>query len=237
MERWRGRRFLDVLGALGMADELKPGRRAVRDGRVLGLSVSTSLAVALVRGESAGPERARIAARALTDADWTRVEAALAGQARYAALLLAGHLPADVESVFTRLGLALFPASTRELSMDCTCRDWQVPCRHLAAACHALADAFDADPFTLLVWRGRGRDDLLAGLRERRTASTEPEGPALADALDGFWDQPKPLPRPVPRAPATPDAVLDRLPPLGLRVRGEDVTDLLRPAYRAITGD
>jgi hypothetical protein len=35
-----------------------------------------------------------------------------------------------------------------------------------------------------------------------------------------------------PRTP--PDALLDQIPELAVQVRGERVTDLLRPAYRAL---
>jgi hypothetical protein len=40
-----------------------------------------------------------------------------------------------------------------------------VPCKHLAAVCYVLAEAFDDDPFAMLAWRGRNRDTLLAALR------------------------------------------------------------------------
>ena len=33
--------------------------------------------------------------------------------------------------------------------MDCTCPDWGVPCKHLAAAFYLLAESFDEDPFRI----------------------------------------------------------------------------------------
>jgi uncharacterized Zn finger protein len=39
-----------------------------------------------------------------------------------------------------------------------------VPCKHLAATFYLLAEAFDDDPFAILAWRGRERQDLLANL-------------------------------------------------------------------------
>ncbi len=66
--------------------------------------------------------------------------------------------------------------------MSCNCPDWGVPCKHLAAVCYVLAEAFDADPFAMLAWRGKGRDDLLAALRGhgRRCARRPPPRPARA---------------------------------------------------------
>jgi uncharacterized Zn finger protein len=46
--------------------------------------------------------------------------------------------------------------------------------------CYVLAEAFDADPFAMLAWRGKGRDDLLAALRGKTAAGTgSPSGPGL----------------------------------------------------------
>ena len=42
-------------------------------------------------------------------------------------------MPDDTEDVFAGLGLSLFPAAARELSLDCSCPDHAVPCKHLAA--------------------------------------------------------------------------------------------------------
>ena len=40
-----------------------------------------------------------------------------------------------------------------------------MPCKHLAAVCYVLAEEFDRDPFGMLAWRGKARDELLAALR------------------------------------------------------------------------
>ena len=81
--------------------------------------------------------------------------ARLAGDAWYLATLLAGGMPDDIEDVFAGVGLSLFPASAGELSLDCSCPDWEVPCKHLAATFYLLAESFDDDPFRILAWRGR----------------------------------------------------------------------------------
>ena len=53
-----------------------------------------------------------------------------------------------------------------------------MPCKHLAASCYLLAESFDDDPFAILAWRGREREDLLAILAAARS-----EGPPAADAF------------------------------------------------------
>ena len=97
------------------------------------------------------------------------LERELAGNAWYLAKLLAGEMPDDIEDVFAGVGLSLFPASAGELSLDCSCPDWEVPCKHLAATFYLLAESFDDDPFRILAWRGRPREDLLDNLNAARS--------------------------------------------------------------------
>lgn len=237
---WWSRRFVEVLESLGMGGRLARGRTYARTGQVMSLSLSTSLVVALVMGSRPEPYRARIGVRKFSDDDWRRIEHALADRAVFAAKLLAGEMPAEIEEVFAGLGLTLFPQSPRELSMDCTCPDWEVPCKHLAATCYLLAESFDEDPFEILAWRGRSREDLLDRLRELRDPMPPEEDhpggpPPLEDLLDVFWQRPAAPAAPVeddavPGTATRPDAILDELGPL--TVDGDPVTDALRPLYR-----
>ena len=247
---WTGE-FVTMLESLGMGPQFERGRRYARAGHVRHLTVSQSLVTALVRGPEDQTYRARIAVRAFGGADWARVERALAREAYYAAKLLAGQLPPDIDRVFAELGLRLFPDSSGDVAMDCSCPDWQVPCGHLAAVCHVLAESFDTDPFQILAWRGRGREALLDRLRELRSETAgaiSPPGPAgdsppLAECLESFWTDgaPPPVPAaersPVPGCVRRPDAVLDQLDPLPVTLGGQEVAELLRPAYAALASD
>lgn len=238
---WWSARFLDVLTELGVGGRLSRGRSYARSGQIVSLDVGAGAAVALVQGTLAAPYRVRIGVRTWDKSEWTRVEQALADDAWYAAALLAGAMPPEIEEHLAGLGLALFPETgATDLSMDCTCPDVTVPCKHLAAAFYLLAERFDTDPFEILALRGRDRDTLLENLRSRRgpaeTGSAERSAPAasvpaLSDVLDRFWTS-APVDTLPPAPPATsPDAVLDQVPELPVRVRGKRMTDLLRPAY------
>src|SRR5258707_13841243 len=86
-----------------------------------------------------------------------------------------GEWPRAVKVVSAGRCLYMLPATARELSLDCSCPDHAVPCKHLAATFYLLAENFDDDPFVILAWRGREREDLLANLAAART-----EGPPAA---------------------------------------------------------
>jgi len=164
--------------------------------------------------------------------------------------------------VFAECGTPLFPRSPADLDMHCSCPDWEVPCKHLAAVCYVLAEEFDRDPFGMLAWRGKARDELLAALRQIQADAPGPgrdaqgrkvpaagaarpgldvPAPPLEDCLDGFWSSglsPARL-RALASAPdaAAPDLLLRMFPPPPIQVRGKDLADVLAPAYQRLASD
>jgi len=255
-EQWWSRRFITVLDSYGMSSRLQRGRAYARRGQVLEFTLAAGKVTARVQGSRPQPYQVSITVRPLTAAQWRAVESRLAGQALFRARLLAGEMPAEIEEVFAACGTPLFPESSRDLTMSCNCPDWGVPCKHLAAVCYVLAEAFDADPFAMLAWRGQGRDDLLAALRGpgagAPAAAARPAvagtsqalalladvtGAPVAEALADFWSPglSQARLRALPPSPATPPDLLLRIAdPPELQVRGIDLRDLLASAYERL---
>jgi uncharacterized Zn finger protein len=179
-QTWWSGRFIAVLEAIIVGGRLGRGRSYARRGQVISLDVAPGTVRALVQGSGVQPYRVRVGLTAFSKRQWAALERALAESAWYSARLLAGEMPEDIEEVFGTLGLALFPVSSRELSMYCSCPDWEVPCKHIAAVFYLLAEAFDEDPFHILAWRGRGREELLAGLHAARRVAAGKAGHAGA---------------------------------------------------------
>ena len=184
-EQWWSRRFIGVLEASGLSGRLARGRSYARAGQVLDFRLSQGKVTAQVQGSRVRPYDVRLGVLPLTKAQWRRVQERLASQALFRAKLLAGEMPHEIEDVFAECGTPLFPRSATDLDMHCSCPDWGVPCKHLAAVCYVLAEEFDRDPFAMLAWRGKARDDLLAALREVRSAPRSPAGgPGRASVLE-----------------------------------------------------
>jgi uncharacterized Zn finger protein len=248
-ERWWSRRFIDVLESYGMSGRLSRGRSYARAGQVLEFELTQGRVTARVQGSRPAPYRVRIGVLPLTIPQWRRVEAALGAQALFRAKLLAGEMPPEIEEIFADCGTPLFPRSARDLEMSCSCPDWGVPCKHLAAVCYVLAEAFDDDPFGVLAWRGRGREELLGALRRLPPSDAggprpviDVTAPALAQGLrdlgpEGFWSPGMSRARllAVRAAPVTaPDLLLRTFEPPPVRVRGKDLGTLLAPAYQRL---
>jgi len=246
-EQWWSRRFIGVLESFGLQSRLSRGRNYARSGQVLSLDIGTGHVAATVQGSRPRPYRAKLTVDPLTTRQWHRVTEALAARALFRARLLAGEMPAEIEEVFAACGTPLFPRSSRDLVMTCSCPDWEVPCKHLAAVCYVLAEAFDDDPFAMLAWRGKGRADLLAALRTATGGGSAGDAGSvidvtdkpLAECLDGFWLTPLSPARltALPPAAAGPaDLLLRSFEPPLLTAGGRDLATLLRPAYLLMAG-
>ncbi len=238
-QTWWSGRFVAVLEGIGLGNRLQRGRSYARKGQVISLDVGAGMVTARVQGSRPRPYRVRIGITAFGKPEWAKLERVLAGSAWYGAKLLAGEMPEDIEEVFAAQGLSLFPAAAQELSMDCSCPDWEVPCKHIAAVFYLLAEAFDDDPFTILAWRGREREDLLANLQAARSDgppaadSAGRAGAPLAECLDTYFMVQSEI-GPTSPAAARSGSVPGQLPPVNLAVRGQALPELLEPAYLAL---
>ncbi|MFF5259131.1 SWIM zinc finger family protein [Actinomadura viridis] len=237
--RWWSRRFIDLVESFADAGRLARGRSYARKGQVIDLRVERYEVTARVQGSVAEPYEVALGIDAITESGWRRIEEELASRAVFRARLLAGEMPPEIEWVFAELGFALFPGSAADLHMMCSCPDWGDPCKHAAAVLYLLAEAFDDDPFLVLAWNGRTKEQLLTALRRRPDA--EPEGEAEAEAeplaAEGFWTPPSGLAalRERPPAPPVPAGFILRVAtPPAVKVRRRDLVDVLAPAYEAL---
>jgi hypothetical protein len=238
---WWSRRFVDVLESYGLGTRMQRGRRYARAGQVLSFDVQAGMLVAQVQGSRRTPYVITIAAAQPTAEQWASVDAALASRVGFVARLLAGEVPADLENVFRDASVDLFPVSWSTLDARCSCPDWENPCKHIAAVLYLFADRLDDDPWLLLAWRGRSRDELLDPMRAR--AGGAPQGGSPVAPWWPFADGARfgaglRVDREVAlvERPDPPDAVLRRLAVLDVDVRGEQAGDLLAAAYEAVCG-
>jgi uncharacterized Zn finger protein len=231
-DTWWSRRFTDVLESYGLGTRMQRGRRYARSGQVLSIDVTPGLLVAQVQGSRRTPYLASIRAEPVAETAWEQLESVMQGRVGFAARLLAGEVPTELEDACAHAGIDLFPARWSKLQASCNCPDWENPCKHLAAVLYVFADQLDGDPWLLLTWRGRTRDQLLAHLDALSpTARTDglpvwwPLVPGSTDLDHLRWRPPTPSP------PATADAVLSRLQPLDATFADQSIVDLVATAY------
>ncbi|WP_432156439.1 SWIM zinc finger family protein [Streptomyces sp. bgisy153] len=211
-ETWWGNAWVTALeeGALDVKRLLR-GRGYAEGGQVDAITVTPGLVLAYVRGSRPRPYRVQVRLRTLDDADWDRfLDAAVDRPDRIAALL-----DKEMPESLADCGVPLLPGPG-DLDPHCSCPDRGHPCKHAAALCYQTARLLDADPFVLLLLRGRGERDLLDALSRRNATRAacaardrEPEplpGVRATDALAERRLPPLPAPLPPPAHPEQPPA-------------------------------
>lgn len=181
-ESWWAKRWIAVLESFQIGARLQRGRSYARRGQVLTIKIDTGRVTAQVQGSRPRPYDVEIKVKTLAKSDGGKLATALAQQAVFAAKLLAGQMPQEIERVFAAAGLSLFPSQLRDLQTECSCPDWSNPCKHIAAVYYLVGEEFDRDPFLIFKLRGVDRDKLIAGLGADHGAKVETPGKRRAEA-------------------------------------------------------
>lgn len=126
-ESWAAQRWLRLIEAAAPGAAMVAGLEYAKLGQVRTLALEPGWVRGLVQGTVISAYKTSIALPTLTHEQSERVISAMVDQAVYAAKLLAGELPANIEDVFAPLSLRLFPGDPGELTPKCNCRDVAPP--------------------------------------------------------------------------------------------------------------
>ncbi|MEW6365941.1 MAG: SWIM zinc finger family protein [Acidobacteriota bacterium] len=180
-ESWWAKRWIEVLEGFDIGARLHRGRSYARSGQVLSIDLQAGGVTAQVQGSRPKPYSVKIKVKTMKEAERAKLMRAISQQAIFAAKLLAGEMPKDVESALTGAGMSLFPERLNDLDTQCSCPDWSNPCKHIAAVYYLLGEEFDRDPFLIFKLRGVEREHLTAGLGRAQAAAEEAQVTTAVD--------------------------------------------------------
>ncbi len=210
------------------SSDLERGRSYAQHDWQFDVDVEPGQASALARSGPRLTYRAVVTAPVLSDDAWDRLLKIIAESSVRTAALFDRELDIDMIGEAAALDVKLFPAASN-VKTSCDCSTIGSPCKHAAAVLYVLADAFDEDPFDLLLFRGMEADEVIRRVGELRadrdgvdqepeepgegpTSSQTPPSPAAEPALipaEMAWSR---HPGPVPVSlndPTNPPAEID----------------------------
>jgi uncharacterized Zn finger protein len=197
---WVAGRWLELLEQVIPTAARVMGLEYARSGQTISLQMSSGGVVGRVQGTMVDPYVVRWRIPAFTEQQWRVVFDAMAGEAFYAAKLLAREVPQPLEALMSPMGLRLVP-DIGEVEVECSCRRG-VACKHAAAVAYLAADRLNDNPLIAFGLRGMPSDRVVDRLGTARThhatsdavAHPEPTPPQsvqstrpLHDCLESFW--------------------------------------------------
>jgi len=183
-ETWWSKRWVGTLESFNLGARLARGRSYAREGQVISIDIEPGIVRAKVQGTRSEPYDVKIKLKPLSHAEWVKATAAMASKAVFAARLLSGEMPQNIEDAFSDSGISLFPMKGVDLVTNCSCPDWSNPCKHISAVYYLLAEQFDFDPFLIFKLRGRTKEQIIEALRSVRSAGAQQESDIVSDAID-----------------------------------------------------
>ena len=235
---WWSQQWLDLLDSYRFKKRLERARNYARQGNVLSIEFKGAKVLARVQGSEVEPYKVSLSLEPFTDEQWGYVIETMSQRAIFAAKLLAGEMPQNIEEVFTANGLSIFPFTLADVQSKCSCPDKANPCKHIGALYYQLGDRFSEDPFVLFQLRGRTKEQIISDLRQLRSAKIKPnttETPDIQQSIpnnkysvkiDSFWQYNEPLESSlVVIAPSTSEMVLDVLGAIPLAKEEENTVN------------
>lgn len=221
---WWSQKWLELLDSYRFKKRLERARNYARQGNVLSIEFQGAKVLARVQGSEVDPYKVFLSLDHFSEEEWSYVIETMSQRAIFAAKLLAGEMPQNIEEVFTANGLSLFPFTLSDVHSKCSCPDKANPCKHIGAVYYQLGDRFSEDPFVLFQLRGRTKEQIISNLRQLRGAKVEVAAQQTPDIqqpilppqrslnLDTFWQYNEPLESSlVVIAPSSSETVLDVL--------------------------
>lgn len=155
-----GKAWCDNLERYGDYENRLPrGRTYVRQGTVLHLDIAPGKVEALVQGSSL--YKVKVEVDPVSEAKWKAMRKSCAGSIASQVELLQGQVPEVILKRICDLQEGLFPTN-KELRFSCSCPDWAVMCKHVAAACYGIGARLDHSPELFFTLRQVDMNELLA---------------------------------------------------------------------------
>ncbi len=132
------------------SNRLPRGRTYVRNGSVIDLQVAPGQVTAIVSGSEL--YRVRVEIEKLSQRKWRTITRDCSQSIDSLIDLLQGRFSEGVMTRLTRKGDGLFPKPA-EIKLACSCPDWAMLCKHVAAVLYGIGARLDEEPELLFTLR------------------------------------------------------------------------------------
>lgn len=152
-KNWWGKAWCDNLEQYAdYESRLSRGKRYVRTGSVIDLKIQKGKIMARVQGTRRTPYIVEIRISPLSEDRCQKIIEKCGRKLGNVEKLLNGDFPEEMQGLFQGKE-GLFP-TPKEISFNCSCPDWALMCKHVAAALYGVGARLDENPLLFFELRG-----------------------------------------------------------------------------------
>ncbi len=144
---WWGKQWLNALANIDYSNRLPRGRTYANKGLAQDILLHKNKISAKVQGSRATPYKVQFTIPDFSASAKAKIIEIVSSNPLYLSKLLNRELPTELMESCRQKGIALFPDSWKDLEGNCSCPDWAVPCKHMAAVLYLVANEIDKNPF------------------------------------------------------------------------------------------
>jgi len=153
-QTWWGNEWLHALSNIDYSNRLPRGRAYANKGAVLSVDINDCTIHAKVSGSRRTPYKVRIDVPAFSSKQKKVLLDAITSNPLLLSKLLNRKLPHSLNQIASENQIKIFPSAWNDLQMECSCPDWAVPCKHLAAVINVISNEIDRNPFVVFQLHG-----------------------------------------------------------------------------------
>ena len=183
---WWGQQWLGALKQIDCSNRLPRGASYARNGMVRRITFADNVISAKVQGSCRTPYSVTIRLPKFSDSEIDKFVRLICEKPVVLSKLFNRQLDESLAQMAEKAGIPLFPTKWTDLKMRCSCPDWAVPCKHLAAVIYKVSMEIDNNPFLVFSLHGV---DLMAELVNRGVAQASPDVMNV-DSVDEIYNEP-----------------------------------------------
>ncbi len=185
-QTWWGKQWLEAFNGIDYSNRLPRGRRYAGNGSVSEIKLLGAATHADVKGRRPRPYKVKVHLPEFSKSQQQTILSSISQSPALLARLLNRQLPEQMLSLLEQQQIKLFPQNWKDMEASCSCPDWAMPCKHIAAVIYLIANEIDKDPF--MVFRIHGMD--LPGAIEKQTGISLSEAEKPPQIMDVWQREP-----------------------------------------------
>ena len=168
---WWGKAWnLNLESYADYSNRINRGKSYVKSNAVLDLKVSKGRVAAKVQGSRAKPYDTEVRIDTLDSTKWRKILELCNHRIDTLEQLIEGRFPKELEILFKDKRYSMFP-SPKEIHFNCSCPDYAIMCKHVAAVLYGIGARLDQNPLLFFELRDIDGRELIRKSMEQKIES------------------------------------------------------------------